>query len=124
MLEHGGLNITMQGRKFLKEKMVINLRKHVGKLKPEKLLKTKYSAVLKDDIDQALFKSLKTKRLEISKIQNVPPYVVFHDKTLLQMAIAKPMSLEEMSAISGVGEVKIMKYGQDFLEVISRYTEV
>ncbi|MGV6851030.1 MAG: HRDC domain-containing protein, partial [bacterium] len=50
--------------------------------------------------------------------QGVPPYVIFHDRTLLAMLAARPQSLEEMAAISGIGERKLERYGDDFLDVL------
>ena len=62
---------------------------------------------------------LKAKRKEIASSVNIPAYVIFHDKTLIRMAKSKPKSLEEMLEISGVGESKLDKYGEDFLKVIN-----
>ena len=50
---------------------------------------------------------------------DVPPYVIFHDKTLTQMANSKPTNNAELALISGVGGVKIDKYGEEFLQVIA-----
>lgn len=68
--------------------------------------------------DRALFDKLRAKRLELAKAQNVPPYVIFHDKTLAEMAARLPRSMEEFAAIPGAGEVKLARYGQAFLKVI------
>ena len=61
---------------------------------------------------------LKDKRLEIAKEQQLPPYVIFHDKTLLEMVKENPQSLTALSSVSGVGEMKIKRYGQIFLDII------
>ena len=66
----------------------------------------------------ALFEELKQLRLAVAKAQSVPPYVIFHDVTLKEMAATLPGTLEEMRYISGVGEKKLEKYGQSFLEKI------
>ncbi|MEK7661231.1 MAG: HRDC domain-containing protein, partial [Pseudomonadota bacterium] len=68
-----------------------------------------------------LFDQLKAARTAIAKAQNLPPYVIFHDKTLVEMASKRPMSLEDFAQISGVGEVKIARYGKVFLEVIRKF---
>ncbi len=57
---------------------------------------------------------MKAARLELAREQNVPPYVIFHDKTLRELAIRKPGSLAAMSGISGVGEKKMERYGTLF----------
>lgn len=68
--------------------------------------------------DTALFEKLRALRTEIAKAEKVPPYIVFSDKTLTHMCIAKPKTKEEMLSISGVGEFKYDKYGERFLECI------
>ena len=59
--------------------------------------------------------------MEIAKAQNVPPYVIFHDKTLIELAIQKPENIESLAHINGVGESKINRYGNDFLAVIKAH---
>jgi len=117
---HGGLSITESGRAFLKEKSSINLRKHASKSKPEKTAVAQASRIyIENEQDKALFNALRAKRLEIAKAQNVPPYVIFHDKTLIDMATQKPASMDALSRIGGVGEKKISRYGEDFLAIIT-----
>ena len=65
-----------------------------------------------------LFEALRKKRLELARQEGAPPYVIFHDTTLLAMAQRLPSTLEELSEIPGVGEVKLLRYGQVFLEVL------
>jgi ATP-dependent DNA helicase RecQ len=67
---------------------------------------------------RALFEALRAKRLEIAREQGVPPYVVFSDRTLLEMAARVPRTPEEMRGIHGVGETKLARYGATFLEVL------
>ena len=59
--------------------------------------------------------------LEIAKAQNVPPYVIFHDKTLLEMAARQPRTLMELASVPGTGTVKLARYGEAFLEVINAH---
>jgi ATP-dependent DNA helicase RecQ len=68
-----------------------------------------------------LFDELRHIRADFARSENVPPYVVFSDATLVEMATYLPQTLEEMRKISGVGELKLEKYGADFLEVIKNY---
>ena len=56
--------------------------------------------------------------MEIARAQNVPPYVIFHDKTLIELAAARPASRAEMANVPGVGEAKLDRYGPAFLAVI------
>lgn len=71
--------------------------------------------------DQELFEQLRQLRSTLAKDQNVPPYVIFPDKTLVEMVIAKPGSESQMLEISGIGEVKFSRYGEAFLnEIMNR----
>ena len=65
-----------------------------------------------------LFELLRGVRLEISKKEAIAPYLIFHDKTLAEMAATKPQSEIEMKDISGVGDKKFEKYGIQFIEAI------
>lgn len=67
----------------------------------------------------ALFDALKSLRLKLSRDLGVPPYVIFHDRTLEEMAQHKPQNSHELQVIYGVGEHKLQKYGQAFLDVIT-----
>ncbi len=69
----------------------------------------------------ALFERLKRLRLELARAENMPPYIVFNDKTLIEMCIRAPESEREMLAVSGVGERKYRKYGQRFLQEIENF---
>ena len=68
-----------------------------------------------------LFEELRKLRLEIAQEESVPPYIVFSDKTLIDMCVKKPFSQAEMLNVSGVGENKLKKYGQRFLETIQHF---
>ena len=68
--------------------------------------------------DTKLFEALRTVRTELAREQNVPPYVIFPDRTLTEMAIAKPTNEVEMLEISGVGQNKYARYGNAFLKII------
>lgn len=65
-----------------------------------------------------MFANLKAKRMEIALGQKIPPYMVFHDKTLFEMIKIRPQTLEEMAQVSGVGEAKIKSYGKLFLQIL------
>ncbi len=119
---HGGLHITADGMAFLKEKQSIQLRKYVAKASTStrSAAKKKIAASLSPE-NQSLFDALKDKRMALAKAQNVPPYVIFHDKTLIELATSKPQDNNALAEISGVGEKKIERYGADFLDVIADY---
>jgi ATP-dependent DNA helicase RecQ len=71
--------------------------------------------------DAALFEALRRRRSELAKAQGVAAYVVFADKTLIDMARRKPLTAAEMSAVHGVGEAKLRRYGDNFLAIIREH---
>ena len=71
-----------------------------------------------DEEDVALLTALKAKRRNLAEAQGVPAYVVFPDKTLIELAEKRPQSLDDMTGINGIGARKLESYGQAFLEVI------
>ena len=91
---------------------------------PEKAAKTKKKAKSVETLTSSgykLFERLKKLRLEIAREESMPPYIIFSDKTLIDMAAKMPASKSEMLDVSGVGENKFAKYGERFLEVIEEY---
>ena len=73
------------------------------------------------EYDQNLLKSLKDTRKEIADIENVPTFVVFNDATLIEMAAFKPQDKTRLLAINGVGQHKLEKYGDKFIQVIKEF---
>ena len=91
---------------------------------PEKTAKTKKKAKSVETLTSSgykLFERLKKLRLEIAREESMPPYIIFSDKTLIDMAAKMPASKPEMLDVSGVGENKFAKYGERFLEAIEEY---
>lgn len=118
------LCITNDGKSVMENKLRVELVMLEEFIKrQEQASKTKKSYVKKKTSQKEyyknpLFEKLRELRTKIAKESNVPAYVVFSDKTLLEMANEKPTSKDEMFQISGVGEVKWEKYGEVFLEAI------
>ena len=71
--------------------------------------------------DAALWEDLRARRLELAQDQGVPPYIIFSDNTLLAMVEHRPGTREELARISGVGDYKLEKYGEDFLDVLNEH---
>ena len=74
-------------------------------------------------VDEELFSILKDLRKKISKHKDVPPFVIFQDPSLEDMAIQYPITLDELQNISGVGAGKAQRYGIEFVEIIKKYVE-
>jgi ATP-dependent DNA helicase RecQ len=118
---HGGLSIAPAGRDFLRDRRTLMLRVPAPpRARRDKVARTTARAAL-PDADRGLFEALRRKRSEIAKAQNLPPYVIFHDKTLIELASARPSSRNEMAGVPGIGETKLDRYGPAFLAVIAEH---
>ena len=118
---YGGLKLSESARPVLRSESEVWLRRdaEVVKQKISKAgrganAKEIYSAVSEDP----LWYLLKAKRTELAREQGVPPYVIFHDSTLLEILNRRPSNIDEMSQISGVGQAKLDRYGDAFLQVL------
>jgi len=122
---HGGLMITPKGTSFLKQKEAIDLRAYPKALKSKSSAsaRPKIDTTLNTQEDKTLFQALKVTRQTLAKTHNVPPYIIFHDKALAEMAMHKPQTLDEMLAVNGVGEAKLKRYGSTFLETIQEHLQ-
>ncbi len=105
------LKLTQKALEFLKSEQ--ELKRKVSKV-------TKAKADAKDsEINISLFEKLRAVRYQISQQQKIPPYMIFSDKTLKELATVMPKNKIEMLEINGMGEVKFSKYGELFLSVIN-----
>jgi ATP-dependent DNA helicase RecQ len=119
MEHYGSIKLTSESPKVLQGDVPISLRKdHIGSEKKKSSAKSRRTGKSMDPETAAVFEALRVRRMELSKKLGVPPYVIFHDSTLQAMAEVRPSDLEEMSRISGVGEHKLAKYGQIFLDAM------
>jgi len=113
--EHGTLGLTEKAWRILKGKEIFS-----GLLedRPEEI-----AAGQKDSgqHDRTLFELLRKKRKELADEANLPPFTIFHDRTLKEMASFLPVTREKLSAIYGIGEKKMEKYGDIFLDIIIQY---
>jgi len=121
--KYGVLKITKEGRAFLKNPYSISLIK-------ERDYQTDYdsSILTKEEggeaaVDKILFGLLKDLRKEIAHEKKLPPFVIFQDPSLEEMCIQYPISIEDLTKISGVGQGKALKYGKPFLALIEQYIE-
>lgn len=121
VMGHNTIQITPKGAQFLKEKQSLQLTEpEAGKKEITKQLRQE-AHKLDTPEEEDLFVALKAKRMEIAKEHNVPPYVIFHDKTLLEFVRQHPTNINELGNIKGVGESKLENYGDDFLDVLKEH---
>ena len=116
---HGTLRLTDLCRPLLRGEAGIELRRLRKAERASK--KNKAAGGHLRPQDASLFEALRRLRLSLAEAQGVPPYVIFHDSTLMEMARIRPRSLDEMRAVSGIGEHKLKRYGQVFLETIASH---
>lgn len=118
----GSLKLTPFSNTILRGEEKIFFRTDVMTQKPSKskIKKEAYKkkSILKNTADEDLFQKLRTHRLSIAQEQKIPPFIIFHDSTLIEMAVKKPSTLKQLGEISGVGQTKLKRYGKGFLEVI------
>ena len=112
---HGALRMTEAARPILRGEDSITLRRDSLR----KQAARPAAKALVSDEDAPLLSALKAKRRAYAEAARVPAYVVFNDRTLIEMAELKPRTLDEMARISGVGATKLERYGAGFLEVIT-----
>ncbi|MBI5967913.1 MAG: ATP-dependent DNA helicase RecQ [Deltaproteobacteria bacterium] len=107
--------LTPEGKEAMKKRARIALSPPVPKKKPPEKAVTK-------ETDRGLFEELRKLRLQLARKEGLPPYCIFHDRTLQEMANHRPVTPQGMMAIAGVGEITFRKYGQFFLDLISSHT--
>ncbi len=121
METYGGLKLTAAARPVLRGEQEVWLRRDAEPAK-RKTSKAERGSRLREAFagvnEDPLWQALKAKRMELAREQGVPPYVIFHDSTLLEILNRKPQTLNEMGQISGVGQAKLAKYGDAFLQVV------
>jgi len=120
---YGVLTLTEKSRPVLKGEETVMLRRLEARPARQRNAKSgsAKSKAIKSDLsatDAALFDRLRETRLSLSKESGIAPYMVFHDKTLLQMVEDKPQTLGALAEIPGVGEKKLASFGAAFLEVL------
>lgn len=115
---YGGLRLTQLAKPLLRGEESLHLREvaeTTGK-------RRKYTnRVVIEQTNQPLFERLRTLRKSLADENGIPPYVIFHDKTLHEMAAVQPLELEQMAELSGVGDKKLSRFGADFLREIENF---
>lgn len=122
--EHGGLMLAGDARAILKGDVEVDMIVHAKAEKAEKSARRrKGAAPVADAASDPLFDALRALRRDIAREASVPPYVVFHDSTLREMAQARPATLSALAEISGVGARKRDAYGDRFIAAIRDFAE-
>ncbi|MDA0710693.1 MAG: DNA helicase RecQ [bacterium] len=115
---YGGLQLTTACQPVLKGERQIHFRMDP---KPERAARQKTGPArtgLQNGETQHLFEALRDLRLQLARAQGIPPYIIFHDSTLMALAQSRPKTIVDFAVIPGVGAVKLKRYGEAFLGVI------
>ncbi|MGI5216659.1 DNA helicase RecQ [Nocardia sp. CA-290969] len=121
--DYGVLTLTEASESVLFDGRTVRLRREPERPTPSRAARSAKSAkaapVELTGADNSLFEKLRQWRADTAKEQGVPAYVVFHDATLREIAARKPGDLPALGAVSGVGENKLARYGEQVLEVVA-----
>jgi ATP-dependent DNA helicase RecQ len=117
---YSSLKLTESARPVLKGEKKVQLRQYQKPVKPRRApaSKTGYVELELSKSEQAIFDKLRWWRVETARAHGVPAYVVFQDATLREIAKVKPGSLDELRGVSGVGEKKLVSYGEEIVALI------
>ena len=118
--ESSALKITPFGWSILKDRVKIDLSKPIPE-NEKKAKKTKSKKEPKQKVNKALFEELRALRTRLAKAENVPPYIIFSDKSLSDMVALKPDTASKFMDVSGVGQNKLEKYGNQFMTLIKEF---
>lgn len=118
---HGSLKLTDACRPVLRGEQTLMLRKdaQIAKTRREKTEKRQPGGAA----DSALWNALRAKRKALADQQDVPPYVIFHDATLMAMVDARPRNHQQLGMLSGIGQRKLELYGDEFLAVLAEFDD-
>ncbi len=115
---YGALKLEADARALLRGETRLFLREDIALTRPPKRKAATTQAPLAD-VDEEIWERLRTCRKRLADEDGVPPYVVFHDRTLREMASRRPGTLSAMLTITGVGQAKLERYGAEFLAVLN-----
>jgi len=118
---YGILKLTNKGKDFLRQPFTVSFTKDHNYENPDDDMNVPQSS--SSVSDPQLFALLKDLRKKISKKKELPPFVIFQDPSLEDMSIQYPITMEELTKISGVGQGKAKRYGKEFLDLIKKYVE-
>jgi ATP-dependent DNA helicase RecQ len=114
------LVLNAESWKVLKGELAVQVARAARSASPARQDRAEASAALDED-DRALFDALRALRKQLADEHGVPPYVIFHDATLREMAEQRPGSLHEFGRVKGIGEAKLSRYGERFLQAIQQH---
>jgi len=119
--EHGSLKLTPKAWEVLRGKETVIGRLEEAKKEKRGNLKRENEAL--ESYDPLLFEALRKKRKDLADQANLPPFTIFHDRTLKEMAVRMPRTREDLAGIYGIGGAKLEKYSDIFLKIINQHRQ-
>ena len=120
--QFGALHLTEKSRPLLRSELTLFLREDLPEpqLQSTRRASQRKTGLAEDvsDADRTLWEALRACRKQLADEHDVPPYVIFHDATLMEMMQYRPNTISELLNITGIGQAKLERYGDEFLEVI------
>jgi ATP-dependent DNA helicase RecQ len=118
---HGGFGLPEKGMAFLKDRESIEFRSDPTTKEKIQTKGSRQASQVDNGavVDADLLERLKQYRTKVAGEKSVPPYVIFHDRTLIEIAARRPETIAELDGIYGIGEAKRSRYGQDIVEMVS-----
>jgi ATP-dependent DNA helicase RecQ len=119
---HGGLMLAPAAAKILRGAQTVRFRRDVHRPtrrgpKPDRKAT---AAIELEPEEHAIWEALRVWRLEEARRQQLPPYVIFHDATLIEVARRRPISLTSLATVPGIGASKLDRYGSAIIEIVSQ----
>ena len=121
--EYPVLRLNDASWEVMKKQRSVKLRQPVKRKKDERAKSSQAEAASWEGVDRDLFEELRTLRRDLAHERNVPPYIIFSDNTLRDLARVRPSTVEKMHVIYGVGERKLEEFGNAFLQTIKQFCE-
>lgn len=119
MIGHGTLRLTEKARPLLRGEHAMQMRRQRKPLKTKESKTVSFATL--SGADSQLFEKLRAHRSQLAHQRAIPPYIIFHDKTLHEMAQQRPRNENDLRAITGVGEKKLLEYGAGFLNIVEEF---
>jgi ATP-dependent DNA helicase RecQ len=119
MVGHGTLRLTEKARPLLRGEHAMQMRRQRRPLETKESKTVSFATL--SGVDSQLFEKLRAHRSQLAHQRAIPPYIIFHDKTLHEMAQQRPRNENDLRAITGVGEKKLLEYGAGFLNIVEEF---
>jgi ATP-dependent DNA helicase RecQ len=124
---YGGMRLAGDAARVLRGERTLELRRDPAPLRAPRRARgakeARAPAGLERDVDHGLFEALRARRRELAKANGLAPFMVFADRTLIELAASKPADSAALQAIHGIGQAKRERWGEDFLSVIREFRQ-